>query len=485
MVAWRMAARLLGLISTLVLARILTPADFGLVALATTFINGVEALSVMGLDDALVRDKETTRALNDTAFTLTAARGITNAAIVAGLAYPASIWFAEPRVLPILFVLAILTVMAGVENIGIVSYRRSLQFDKEFLLFFPPRVFGVLTTISLALQFHSYWALVGGILATRLLRLAMTYLLHPYRPRLSLQSWRHLLSFSCWTWATGLAAFCWDRSEVFILGHTMGTTQVGLLLIATEIAVLPISELVGPAARALFSGFSAAQRRGKDLEETSIGVTAMLMIVVAPLAITLSAAAGDVTRVLLGSQWVGGELLIAMFAPLAFPAVFTQVISAALVAQARVRERFFIVAFSAGAKMPIVYFVASMGNLRDVAVIMIAASIFESWLFIHRLKSWALQPVRVVTPDMVRIIVAVSVTVGVLYTTGIGWRSGAASIPEALLHGVGVGSLTAAVFVGVQCALWLMAGRPDGGEMRLFQVFQDLVPRLKTRPSIG
>src|SRR5258707_9108035 len=139
MVAWRMVTRLLGLISTLVLARILVPADFGLVALATASSDAVEALSVLGLDDALVRDKESSRALNDTAFSLMAARGVLNAALIAVLAYPASVWLVEPRLVPILLVLSALTLIAGFENIGIVEFRRNLQFQKAFKLLFPPR----------------------------------------------------------------------------------------------------------------------------------------------------------------------------------------------------------------------------------------------------------------------------------------------------------------------------------------------------------
>ena len=69
-VGWRMATRGLGLISTLVLARLLLPADFGLVALATGFAGAVESMSYMGVEDALVREKSPGRGLYDTGFTL-------------------------------------------------------------------------------------------------------------------------------------------------------------------------------------------------------------------------------------------------------------------------------------------------------------------------------------------------------------------------------------------------------------------------------
>ena len=76
MIAWRMATRSLGLISTLVLARLLVPSDFGLVAIATTFAAAIDSLSELGLQAALVRQPDDDPSLYDTAFTMQAIRGL-------------------------------------------------------------------------------------------------------------------------------------------------------------------------------------------------------------------------------------------------------------------------------------------------------------------------------------------------------------------------------------------------------------------------
>jgi lipopolysaccharide exporter len=483
MVVWRMVTRLLGLISTLVLARILVPADFGLVALATASSDAVEALSVLGLDDALIRDQESSRSLNDTAFSLMAARGVLNAALIAALAYPASVWLVEPRLVPIFLVLSALTLIAGFENIGIVEFRRNLQFQREFMLLFPPRLCGVLTTIVLAIQFRTYWALVAGILVARLMRFIMTYWLSAYRPRFSLERWRHLVAFSFWTWATGIAALCWDRSETFILGHAMGSKSVGLFLIAAEVAVLPITELVSPAVRALFAGLSAAQNRGTDLSTASVGVTAALMILVMPLAIAVSAAAGDITHVLLGPAWLAAEPLISILAMASFASVFSFVFSAVLVARAQVRERFFVVSISATVKIPFIYAAALTGDLKNVALVSVAGAVGEAFLFYLRLKQVSTASMRFVTPDLLRTFVATLVSVGILYTTGIGWRGGATSPVAAVVDAMGVGASTVASFLVVQLGLWAIAGRPQGGESRLIGIALQMITRTKPRAA--
>src|ERR1700722_17156778 len=101
LVAWRFVTRGLGVISTLALARILTPADFGIRAMAPIFSSVVDAPSQLGLQDALVRHPKDGRALFDTAFTLQLFRALAVAAVLAAGAPLASWGFNEPRLVPV------------------------------------------------------------------------------------------------------------------------------------------------------------------------------------------------------------------------------------------------------------------------------------------------------------------------------------------------------------------------------------------------
>ena len=228
LIAWRMVTRALGLVSTLVLARLLVPADFGLVAMATTFAFAVEALSEIGLLEALVRRPDTDRAAYDTAFTMQVLRGLATGGLIAVGASALGAWFDEPRLVPLLFVLAGLAVASGFENIGIVEFRRTLRFDVEFKLQFVPRICQFFVTIAAAWALQSYWALLIGIAVSKLGRLVMTYLIHPYRPGLTLSRWRELVGFSFWTWASSIATLVWERSDAFILGPVVGAAELGV-----------------------------------------------------------------------------------------------------------------------------------------------------------------------------------------------------------------------------------------------------------------
>ena len=91
--AWRMLNRSLGLMSTLILVRLLDPADFGLVAIAMGFVTSVDALSAIGVQDALVREKVRSRELYDTGFGLSILRGAITGVLIASVALPLAIFF--------------------------------------------------------------------------------------------------------------------------------------------------------------------------------------------------------------------------------------------------------------------------------------------------------------------------------------------------------------------------------------------------------
>lgn len=137
---WRVATRLLGLLNTLLLVRLLLPGDFGLVALGVSFAKAIEGLSDLGIEDALVRAPSPHREMYDTGFTLSVLRGAVTALVVAICAWPTAVFFDDQRLIPILLVLAAGSLIGSVENIGIVDFRRDMRFHREFALLVFPRL---------------------------------------------------------------------------------------------------------------------------------------------------------------------------------------------------------------------------------------------------------------------------------------------------------------------------------------------------------
>ncbi len=479
MVAWRMVTRVLGLASTLILARILVPADFGILGMATTFAAAVEALSQMGLQDALVR-REDGVALFDTAFTLQAGRAMLTSVLVALSAPAVARWFEEPRLVPILFVLAGCSLLGGLENIGIVAFRRDMRFDRQFALLSVPRLVQVAVTIPMAFALQSYWALLVGIVVSRVLRTVMTYAVHPYRPRLRLAGWRELAGFSFWTWATCVAGLAWDRCDPFILGPGLGAARLGVYLLALEIASLPATELIAPAAEALFAGFSSAQRQGSSSVRLAPTVALALLMGILPLIITISCGAGFVVAALLGPKWAEAQGLIAILAWQGTFAPFSWVVSVTLVANGLVRRNFIANVAASVLKVAALIGAVSLTRRLDVVAAVTAGCVAgESAVFLLLLKGTGeVHLLRDVAGGFARALAATAITLLVLYQCGLAWQQVDMAGMPAFAHGVAIGLVTLAVFATALLAAWQLAGRPDGPEQRLIAL---VLPRIPPR----
>ena len=313
-ICWRMATRALGLVSTLILVRLLVPGDFGLVALATAMAQAIDAFSTLGVQDAIIREKSPDRAMYDTGFTLSAIRGLLTAVLLAGGAVPIAVFFDEPRLTEILYALAGAMLLSGLENVGIVDFRRDFAFEREFLLQILPRILGIVSAIAFAFTFVNYWALVVGISVTRVTRFVLSYVMHPYRPRLSLKAWSGIASFSIWSWVISIAMLLRDRSDSFVIGRVMNTTDVGIYSVGMEIASLPTTELIEPLGRACFSGFSAAGHAGISLSDTYLRVISITALLTLPAGFGISLIADPLIRLAFGARWVEAIPLVSILA---------------------------------------------------------------------------------------------------------------------------------------------------------------------------
>ncbi len=198
-VAMRWAIRLIGLGNTIILARLLSPADFGIVAMAMIFIGLLEMLNQTGQKQALIRLPYLTREHYDTAWTLSVLMGLAIGLIAFFLAPLTSIYFHDPRTIPVMQCLALRAAIGGIENIGPVAFRRDLEFRRTFLYGVYPKVASIIITVILAWIMRNYWALVYGILATQVALNILSYVMHPFRPRFSLSKLNDIWSYSIWT----------------------------------------------------------------------------------------------------------------------------------------------------------------------------------------------------------------------------------------------------------------------------------------------
>ncbi|GAC1342074.1 MAG: lipopolysaccharide biosynthesis protein [Acetobacteraceae bacterium] len=461
-VAWRMITRTLGLMSTLVLVRLLAPGDFGLVALASSFSVSIEAFSWIGIEEGVIRHTEPTPALYDTAFTLSVLRGIAIGLLIAAAAFPGAAFFGEPRLAAVVLALAFAAFVETLTNIGTVEFRRDFGFQKEFRLWLLPRILSIVLAITMAAVFRTYWALIAGIVSNQVLRVLFSYTMHPYRPRFSLVAWRELVGYSAWNSVIAGIGVLRSRVDTILIGRVMDATMVGFYAIGYEIAELPVTELISPLTRAAFTGFAAARRAEVAAGQTWLRLVAAMGLLTLPAGVGMSAVAHPLIALAFGQGWKQAIPVVQVLGLAFCLTVFGMVGQTLFLAHGNMRTS---ASITLAAVLLRVALLAALipafglpGAAMAAAIGIVAEQLFSAAFAMRnlRLAVWT-----DLVPQVWRCVLATVAMAAVLWCTGLGWQS--SSLPPAigLLGAAALGTVVYAAALGL---LWLAAGRPAGPE---------------------
>ena len=480
-VGFRVVTRSLGLLSTLVLARILGPGDFGLVALAAGFTQTVDALVNFSVNEAIIRERTHDRALYDTAFTLSLLRGLVTAGVVAAVAYPGAEFFHEPRLAPVLLALAVSSLIAALENVRAADLARDFEFRREFQLWTVPRLLQVFGTIAVALAFRSYWALVFGILVGRSLRTALSYIMIPYRPRLSLSAWHRIFGFTAWSWVAYILVVVRDRVDTFLIGRLFSPAQVGVFALGAEIATLPHTELIDPISHACFPSFAELRRRGLGLGRAYVRLLGAASSIILPAGVGIAAVADPLVRLAFGPGWDEAIPTVQILGVSGALAVVGSLSGTLFNAAGLLRTSCAVAAVALLLRIVLLVALVPGGTLATVAqVIAVVAVLEQSAILLVTMRQFGVRPGELAAA-LGRTVVATAAMAAALVVSGLGFCTPSGAPLSALLIAIPAGVATYAFALA---ALWLLARRPDGPERDLLTTLARLTRRFVRRRRI-
>jgi O-antigen/teichoic acid export membrane protein len=148
MVLFRLCDRSIGVVSTTILARLLLPADFGLVAMAMSIIALLEMAMSFSFEIALIQKSNPERDYYDTAWTLNVLSALAGACVTAALAHLVASFYADPRLVAVLLAIAATWLVTGFENVGTVNFRRRMDFAVEFRFMAAKRIIAFVVTMA-------------------------------------------------------------------------------------------------------------------------------------------------------------------------------------------------------------------------------------------------------------------------------------------------------------------------------------------------
>ncbi|MBP2276032.1 lipopolysaccharide biosynthesis protein [Sphingomonas sp. PL20] len=319
----RLGAKAIDFASLLVLAWILTPQDFGVVAVAMTLVQIMEAIFELPISQVLVRSDAISRPLLNTAFTLGALRGLLLGGILVLLAWPFSHIYGDARLLPLIAFLALAPSFRGLVSPKMAEFARAIDFRRDLVIEVSSKVAGFAIAATCALLTRSYWAIAMGTVATPAMMVVISYILAPFRPRLSLAHWPTFSSFVGWTTAAqAVTAINW-QIDWLILGRVVSREQLGTFSLASNLSGLPEQAIIKPIIRPLLSAFSLIRNDPARLREAYLRTATSIFAAGLPLMLGLSLLAEPAVRLALGPKWQNAWPYLELLALTLIPPLFT------------------------------------------------------------------------------------------------------------------------------------------------------------------
>jgi O-antigen/teichoic acid export membrane protein len=264
------AQNALRLLSNLVLTRLLSPEIFGIMALARVVLAGVNLLSDVGTKASVVRSERGEEvAFLDTAWSVQILRGVLITVVTCLIAWPVSLLYQEPVLLPLIAFLALVPLVAGFKSISAATASRNLTLGRLTLLPVISRVVSMCVSIAAAIMLQSVWALALGALAGTISTVVLSHLiLPPHRHRLALEpeAFREIIRFGRWIMLGTFLGFLGGKGQQALQGLYVPVETLGLISVAFLFANLPVEFLRRVFQTLLFPSFSKLRReRPQDL----------------------------------------------------------------------------------------------------------------------------------------------------------------------------------------------------------------------------
>jgi O-antigen/teichoic acid export membrane protein len=467
-----LAGRLISFLRFLILARLLTPVDFGLLAIAWVAIEFLLTVTDVGMVTALVQREEVSERHYDTAWTIGLVRALLVAAVIVAGAPLIAGFFGEPRAAGILRVLALGPVLSAAASIKMAELTRHLEFGKLTMIRLPEAATEAAVSIALA-PLLGVWALVAGVLVANLVRLALSYRLAPHWPRVSFSQGaaRSLFSFGRWLFVLGILGLAGEALLRAAISRRLGTAELGLFYLAVRLAMLPFTSIEGMIASVgvpVHARLQTDPRRGTRALQTSL--VGMLAVLIPGYAV-LVVLAGSLVEEVLGPRWAGAAPVIRVLAVAAAIETMGAACTPMLFGLGRPR---FVVGL---ATLKAVLLVAGAWVLTGVAGVVGAA---VAWLIADAAAAvgWTVGAARIVVRPLPRLgvqLLAVLAGAAAAALTAFGI--------DRLLSGAGAVVAAAALAMGVAAAaLWLLDRWLDAG---LVDTLGRLFPAVSGRLARG
>lgn len=330
----------LGLISTLVLARLLTPAQFGVVALVALALQFFELLAETGNQQYIVQKSEVTDADLNTAWSLDLILKFGLAFLVVAASPALAHYFSSPDLTLALSVAALALPIRAFKNPGLMRLAREINYRPVFHLTLWQKGITFVVVITFAVIHPSYWAIITGNLVSAGIFAIGSYHVDAFRPRWTLSRIGEQWRFSQWLVLRGIVGFTRSQIDTLMVSKFFGTTALGGYNLVREISLLPALSAIIPMSEPLLAAIAEARTNAEQLAYRLRFSMTVLVSLLTPITVFIMAYPKLIVSVLLGSQWLPYAHLLRPFGLFFFTFCLFALLSDGVIALGRVQRLF-------------------------------------------------------------------------------------------------------------------------------------------------
>ena len=287
------------------IARLLTPDEYGLAALALVFASLVMVFSDLALGAALIQRKTLSAVDKDTAFWTTMGAGVIFTVLGAALSGPIASLYGQPDAQPLLLVLSLSFLVSALGATQQNLMLREMDFKRVEVLPMIAALFGGFAAVIAAFYGAGAWAIIVQQVVTVIMTTILVWMRSEWRPRFAFSgaSLRDLGGFSAYMLGQRILWYVQVNGDRFLIGRFLGTSALGIYAVAYNTMLVPASKLGGPLQRVFSPAFSRIQDEPARIAATWARVARLLAFVTVPALGGLVVVAPDFVPLVLGSHW--------------------------------------------------------------------------------------------------------------------------------------------------------------------------------------
>jgi O-antigen/teichoic acid export membrane protein len=304
---FRTVLRLSAFIRTAILARILTPAEFGVFGIAAIVLGLLEMFTETGVNVVLIQeDKKQLKTFLNTAYMVSILRGIIILLIMLVLTPLISNFFQQPTLIPLIALMSLVPLLRGFINPAIVSFQKNLRFKQEFIFKSMILLADATVAITVAVLYQTATSLVFGLIAGVVVEIILSHLFIRPRPKFEFNRTLFFDVINRGKWITGAGIFSYlaFKTPDIVLGRLINTTSLGFYQMAYRFALIPFEEIVEVLNRVSFPLYTQVSGDVVRLRQMVVKNLAIYIVPAIILTLSLYSLTDYLVPTLLGQQWI-------------------------------------------------------------------------------------------------------------------------------------------------------------------------------------